>query len=165
MVDQAPEDPIPGEEYALTTTSGRLVPHLGVKRGDVSSPVISHRWYYVLALHLAGKTQEEIGEEVGYTPATVSRILNDKQMVRLRQQLLEDSWKEFEALQNKVIGVIRDKLASQDEGVQLAAVNIWLKAAQKYGQKLTGVNVTAEDVVLNIMQGDVHQGPQEKKDD
>ena len=148
------EDPKVGIDHALTVTNGRLVPNLTRMN---PSDKINHRWYKVLALHLAGESNAQIAEECGYEVSTVSVILNNKDMIALRQQLLSDSWKEFEALQAQVIGVIKNKLKSQDEGVQLAAVQIWMKAAQKYAQKLTGINVTAEDVVLQIMNGDVTQ--------
>lgn len=143
-----------GETHSLTTSNG---PTQGSNVALRNYPVrkqneeMSHRWYQVLALHLAGMSGKDIAETTGYEPNTVSVILNHESMRALRQQLLADHWKEFEALQAKTIDVIRTQLDSQDAKIQLLAANMWLKAMGKYGQKITPLSISAEDVVVQIL--------------
>jgi len=115
------------------------------------------RWQVVLAYHLAGKPATEIMQLTGYSSAMVYRILDNKDVQYLRQQMLNSTQLEFEAMFSKIVHVIREKLDSTDPQVQLAATNQWLKANGKYTPKANegSVNITAEDIVFNILNGDV----------
>jgi hypothetical protein len=52
---------------------------------------------------------------------------------------------------------VKEKLESEDERVQLEAVNVWMKANGKYTPSKGDVinNITAENVVQQILQGNV----------
>lgn len=113
---------------------------------------VSHRWQYVLALHLAGKKVSEIEQLTGYKPPTIYRILSEPNTVALRQQLLNHVSKEFEALFPQVVDTIRDALRSPDLKIALEGADKWLKAHGKYAKSEgTTVQLTAEDIVVNIL--------------
>lgn len=130
---------------------GGLLPYRRPSKRDVEP--FPSRWYAVLSLHLTGRTAHEISELVGLGEQQVYRILNDERIIQVRQQLLNATSDEFEALFPKVVEVIRETLQSKDERVQLEAVNIWMKAHGKFQPaKAEGqVVVTAEDVVIQIL--------------
>ena len=112
---------------------------------------ISHRYYNVLALHLAGKSRGEISELTGYAEATISQILAKKEVIQVRQQLLNATQQEFEALFEEVVKVVKEKLKSPNEGIQMQAVNTWLKAHGKLLPSNQQINISAEDVVFQIL--------------
>ena len=113
---------------------------------------ISHRDFFVLTLHLSGSTAEEIAELAGYSsPCTVYNILRKKEVILVRQQLLESFELEFEALQKKIFEVVKAKLKSADERIQLEAVQIWAKWFGKFLPKVDDSRLTAEDVVKQIL--------------
>jgi len=111
------------------------------------------RWYQVLALHLAGKTPNEVMAETGYSSAMYYRILNHPSIQSVRQQLLDQTQQEFEALFNKVVENIRKQLDSGDPMVRLAAQNQWFKANGKFQPKnVEGEKkLTAEEVVAKLL--------------
>lgn len=116
------------------------------------------RYHNVLALHLAGKSVAMICEETGYKPPTVYRILQDQRVTQIRQQLLDHTQKEFEALYPVVVESIRKDLLSNQPDRENRARDQWLRASGKYQNNTTNItNVTAEDVVLQIL----NQAPQE----
>lgn len=113
---------------------------------------VSHKYQYVLALHLAGKTVKEIEALTKYRPSTIYKILKLPNVEALRQQLLDHTSKEFEALYDKTVDAIRCGLDSMDPKIRLEAADKWLKAHGKYGKSEgTQVNITAEDIVMNIL--------------
>ena len=113
---------------------------------------ISHRDFFILTLHLSGSTAEEIAELAGYSsPYPVYNILRKKEVILVRQQLLESLELEFEALQKKIFGVVKSKLDSVDERIQLEAVQIWAKWFGKFLPKVDENRLTAEDVVRQIL--------------
>ena len=120
---------------------------------DHSSYKISHRDFFVLSLHLSGSTAEEIAELAGYSsPYSVYNILRKKEVILVRQQLLESLELEFEALQGQIFQTVKDKLKSQDERIQLESVQIWMKYFGKFLPKSDGEShLTAEDVVKQIL--------------
>ena len=121
---------------------------------------VSHRHQYVLALHLSGKKVNEIESLSGYRPATIYHILQEPNVLALRQQLLNHTSKEFEALFPKVVDCIRDGLDSPDLKINLEASDKWLKAHGKYAKsEATTVNITAEDIVMNIL----NQAPEQRR--
>lgn len=115
------------------------------------------RWRNVLDLHLRGMSNEDVGKATGYTANSVYRILRQKDVQAIRQELMEGGQMEFEALQSKAVKAIRDGLDNPDPDVFLSAADKWLKANGKYkGEKGTVINnITAEDVVMQILNGDV----------
>jgi len=138
------------QEADLTYSAHRML-----KKSD--HQITPLRWKHVLHLHLSGRTVQEIKELTSYSVPMIYRILGDNRILSLRQQILEVTQKEFEALFADVVDVIRTSLASDDERIRLEGTNQWLKAHGKFregGGSLT-VNITAEDVVQNILNGSV----------
>ena len=113
---------------------------------------ISHRDFYVLSLHLSGHSAEKIAELAGYSSAySVHNILRKQEVILVRQQLLQSLELEFEALQKKIFQVVGEKLDSEDERVQLEAVQLWMKYFGKFTPKPDKDELTAEDVVRQIL--------------
>jgi len=113
---------------------------------------ISHRDFFVLSLHLSGSTAEEIAELTGYSsPYPIYNILRKKEVILVRQQLLESLELEFEACQKEVFGVIKSKLTSVDERIQLEAVGLWMRYFGKFLPKVDKAEFTAEDVVKQML--------------
>lgn len=140
---------------ALTVSStAHFNRHL--KRNDYEP--IPPRYMKVLSMHLAGKPVRLICDETGYKSPTVYKILSDKRVVQMRQQILKHTQEEFEALYPKVVDNIRAALDHTDPDVNLKGSDMWLRANGKYktDSTPTQLNVTAEDVVFNIL----NQSPQ-----
>lgn len=112
------------------------------------------KYHNVLALHLAGKTVQTICDETGYKSPTVYKILKDPRVCQVRQQLLEHTQTEFEALYPLVVDSIRKDLLSAQPERENRARDQWLRASGKYQADHTtqNINVTAEDVVFQILQ-------------
>lgn len=124
---------------------------------------INHRWFYILALHLAGRTAEEISELVDRHPLTIYAILKKPEVIAVRQQLLAGISDEFEALYQEVVQTIRDCLKSDKETVRLDAAEKWFKAHGKYQPKQDKESeLTAEDVVKKILQLNIQVNVGEK---
>jgi len=118
---------------------------------------IPQRWIYVVQLHLAGKKIKEIAGCTGYTENSVYRILNHEEVNAVRQQILNTTQKEFEALFPKVVEAIGTGLDDEDPKVRAIYTSQWLKANGKFSDNRTIINnniITAEDVVQNILNGD-----------
>lgn len=114
------------------------------------------RWHKVLSLHLAGKRVKEIEEETGYKESTIYSILADKRVVDMRQQLLDKTQQEFEALYPLVVDSIRKDLQSNQPDRENRARDQWLRANGKYASSEKNgsgptINLTAEDVVFQIL--------------
>ena len=112
---------------------------------------IKHKHYQILALHLSGKTAQEISAITNYSPVSIYNILKKEEMVMLRQQILAGIGDEFEVLFADVVNTIRELLQSSKETVRLEACEKWLKAHNKFGKEKNTINVTAEDVVFQIL--------------
>jgi len=118
---------------------------------------IPQRWVVVVQLHLTGKKINEIAQVTGYTENSVYRILNHEDVNALRQQILNTTQKEFEALFPKVVEAIGTGLDDEDPKVRAIYTSQWLKANGKFSDNRTIINnniITAEDVVQNILNGD-----------
>jgi hypothetical protein len=117
------------------------------------------KYHKVLAMHLAGKpvgskdVEGSICQETGYAPATVYKILADERVVQIRQQLLNHTQTEFEALYPAVVNSLRKDLLSGQPDRENRARDQWLHAAGKYqsGSQSTNVTLTAEDIVVQIL--------------
>lgn len=109
------------------------------------------KWKVVLDYRLAGVKVPEICRRTGYSPSFVYRILSDERTLLAKQFLLEQTQQEFSVLFEKVVDVIKLKLADPEK--QLEAANLWLKANGKFKDNAASlhVNVTAEDVVMQIL--------------
>ena len=124
-----------------------------MKRNDYEP--IPPRYMAVLSHHLAGASARQISELTGYKLPTIYKILSDSRVVQIRQQLLKHTQEEFEALYPKVVQVLREELDSGDHSIRLKASDQWLHASGRYKSDAaagTTVNLTAEDVVFNILQ-------------
>jgi predicted transcriptional regulator len=137
--------------------------HVLAKRPTNCYQPIPSRWRQVLALHLAGKSAEEVAAETGYTANSVYRIINHPNTIQLRQQMLETTQKEFDALFSKVVDVIRKGLEDPDSKTAAIFTNQWLRANGKLSDKQKGltINLTAEDVVMQIKNGTYQKGQNE----
>lgn len=111
------------------------------------------KYHKVLGLHLAGKTVKTICEETGYKESTIYSILKDERVCQIRQQLLNHTQTEFEALYPLVVDSIRKDLLSQQPERENRARDQWLRASGKYQADHTtqNITVTAEDVVFQIL--------------
>jgi hypothetical protein len=123
-----------------------------------ASTIVPLKWINVLHLHLAGHTTKEIAAATDYTENSVWRILHHKDVTMLRQQLLKDTQKEFEALFSRIVDSVRDDLNSGDPDRISDARKDWLKA---HGKVLDNsniqVNITAENVVSQILNGKANE--------
>lgn len=127
-------------------------------RRDEVAPV-RHRWHAVLSYHLAGYKVKEICELTGYSESTIYDILKNEEVRAVRQQIMSTLDDEFEALQGQVFDTVRRALDSPDPDLQMKAVEIWMKAHGRY--KVNGgggTNITAENVVMQIMNGSYPKG-------
>lgn len=125
-----------------------------LKRSDTRPVLPRHR--FVLELHLAGRSVREISSLSGYSIPTVYHVLESEDVLALRQQIMSYYDKEFETLFPDVIRAVRDGLVSTDISERLDAAKTWLKAHGKFSNEqsagqVTNVNLTAEDIVFNIL--------------
>ena len=120
---------------------------------------IPQRWLYVVQLHLAGKKIKEIAEATGYTENSCYRILNHEDVNVVRQQILDTTQKEFEALFSKVVKAVGEGLDDPDPKVKAIYTSQWLRANGKLSGDRTIINnnITAEDVVMKILNADVRR--------
>ena len=112
---------------------------------------VPHKYYYVLSLHLAGKSAQEIAELADYSLQTIYAILKKDEIIALRQQMLEGVQLEFEVLYKRVVEVLKTKLDSLDETIQMQAVNSFFREKGRLDGVGTQFNITAEDVVIQIL--------------
>lgn len=140
------------EDLALLHTTGHGM-GTTTDRSSVRDAKMAHRDYKILAMHLAGYKQKDIAEQLGLGIVTVSRVLNSDRVLRLRQQILQTYELEFELQMPGVLELLRTKMDSEDEAVQLRAIDMYLKMFGKYKPKdqSATLNLTAEDVVFNIL--------------
>lgn len=120
-----------------------------LKRNDYEP--IPSKYMAVLAHHLSGKTVRMICDLTGYKSPTIYKILSDERVVQIRQQLMKVTESEFEALYANVVQVIRSGLTDADMDIALRSADMWLKAHGKYKSTQTVQNITAEDVVIQIL--------------
>lgn len=121
-----------------------------VKRNDYEP--LPLQWKVVLDYRLAGKKVSEIRALTGLSVPFIYRILSDERTLQVKQFLLNQTQEEFSCLFEDVVKVVKDKL--KDKEKQLEAASLWLKANGKIGKDAqTTVNVTAEDVVMQILNG------------
>ena len=114
--------------------------------------VISHKDFYCLSLHLSGYSAEDIAEIMGYSSKFhIYHILNKKEVIQVRQQLMASLEQEFEAFQAEVFSLIKTKMHSTDERVQLEAINIWMRYHGKFDKKLEKETLSAEDIVKSFL--------------
>jgi len=118
---------------------------------------LSVRYRYVVDLYLSGLPREEIEELTGYTPSTISSIVNSPQAQMHRQQIMKHYDSDFQALYSKVISTVRENLSPEaPPAVRNEAAKIWLRAHGKLEQEPTGqgqgVNFSAEKIVVQILQ-------------
>jgi hypothetical protein len=95
---------------------------------------------------------KDIAELSGYAPLTIYRILADERVNVIRQQMLEGVQQEFEALYSQVVDILRKKLNSMDETIQMQAVNSFFREKERLQGKKGGEGLTAEDIVKHILQ-------------
>lgn len=125
---------------------------------------ISQRWMTVLSYHLAGKSADQISNLTGYSVGTVRVILANPKVNEMRQLLLQSTQEEFEALFDKITNKIREMLDEKDSVVD--AIKLWIQMHgrgnnnNKQTTTTTINNVTAEDIVFNILNNPERQNRQ-----
>lgn len=140
----------------------------GIKKNEVKPPTARHR--YVLELHLAGyKVRDRQNSDgsitpgiitlTGYKEPTIYKILSSPEVNHLRQQIMNHADKEFEAQYMKVVDAVDTCLdPKKPDEIKLRAAELWGKFFKKFGNKQDGgntINLTAEDIVFNIMNGNI----------
>lgn len=139
-----------------------------VTRRDTLKVRPKHR--FVLELHLSGyPVKDKLNPDgsvkkvgictlTGYSAQTVSNILNSKEVDELRQQINLTLDKEFQAQYGKVIQAVGDALdEGKPDSVRLQGAKLWGDFHKRFSKDLPGqqtINLTAEDVVFQIMNGD-----------
>ena len=135
---------------ALTVSSGPdcYSRNRPVKKSDYEP--LPLKWKVVLDYRLAGKKVREIRALTGLSIPRIYHILADERTLQAKQFLLEQTQEEFSALFEKVVDAVRLNL--EDPEKQLEAASLWLKANGKFREGgSTTVNITAEDVVMQIL--------------
>jgi hypothetical protein len=94
---------------------------------------------------------EGIAEETGYSIPSVYKILSSDAVVGIRQQILAGVQLEFEALYKEVVKAHKLLIASNDPAIMMQAVNSYYKEFGRLQGKEGDRNLTAEDVVSNIL--------------
>jgi len=123
---------------------------------------VSLRWRMVIELRLAGHMptkvlpgRDSIQNITGYSPQTISNILRTDEAKEVKQQLMIEYEIEFESLYADVIEAVRLSLQSTSLSDKREGAKIWIKEFGKGAQVQKGeggINVTAEDVVFNLLQ-------------
>jgi len=133
----------------MSRSPDRYQARRSLKRSDHNP--IDPKYFYIMSLRMAGTPVTEISELTGLSTPRIYGILNDERCVQIRQQILSNTQDEFENLFAKVVQAVREGLDNGDVGTKLEASKIWLKAHGKYTKEETSLNVTAEDVVIQIL--------------
>lgn len=117
------------------------------------------RWRQVVQLHLAGHKAEEIAEITNYSQGAVYRILARPEAVELMQKTMDYYDLEFRSLYPEVISAVRRGLTDPEK--YLDAAKTWLKSHGRMNTPATQgqINVTAEDVVFNILNQQAIESP------
>jgi len=145
------------EPLALMEPNGTNLNHSGSQRPTQlrtnlkSKRSISHRWYYVISLHLSGYSAQEISGLTGFSTQRIYSILRDERSIQVRQSILSGLDDELQALYPQVVQAMRDALQSPDIKVRLQASDQWFRTQGKFKGDQKGLNVTAEDVVIQIL--------------
>ncbi len=136
---------------AITVSPGYEGRNRPVRKSDYEP--LPLRWKVVLDYRLAGVKVPEICKRTGYSPSFVYRILNDERALQAKQFLLAQTQEEFSTLFEKVVDVVKDALEDPEKRLEAAA--LWLKANGKMSKDSSSVTVqvTAEDVVMQILNG------------
>jgi hypothetical protein len=139
------------ESVLTSQTSDRYNGRRHLKLTDKTP--IPLKYHKVLALHLSGKKVVDIAAETGYKLPSIYAILKDPRVVEIRQQLMNVTQTEFEALYGRVVDTLRGDLFSGMPEREHKAREQWLRASGKYKSESDKqvINVTAEDVVFQIL--------------
>lgn len=137
---------------------------VALKRRRNAYTVIPLRWRVVLDYHLAGHKATEIALLTGFSLNSVYRILNHKDTQLIRQQLLDATNQEFEALAQKVVDSVRDDLNSEDPTRRSDGRKDWLKMYGKPQEK-EGNKFSAEQMVFQILNGNVNNNDERSRGD
>jgi hypothetical protein len=92
----------------------------------------------------------------GYKEPTVYKILSDEGVIALRQQIMKHYDKEFEAQYLKVVDAVGTCLdPTKPDEIKLKAAKLWGEFHKRFDKDKgdTTVNITAEDIVFQIMNG------------
>lgn len=137
------------ESIMTSRTPDRYQSRRTLKQSDVNP--IDPKYFYMVSLHMSGTPVSEISEITGTSIPRIYAILKDERCVQIRQQILKNTQEEFENLFERVVLAVKEGLDHNDIGTKLDASKIWLKAHGKYTKEEGSINITAEDVVFNIL--------------
>ena len=160
------ENQIVSQSLLTSSSMDRYSAGRGIHAGDQDVP---WKWRWVLELTLSGHTRDEVLELTNLSTATYYRILADERIRAIKQQMLIGLDARFEALYSKVVDAIEDGLdPGNDKRLRLMAARMYLNEmgrghSAKKGKEGDTYNITAEDVVFQILNGNadnprLHQG-------
>ena len=154
---------------SILTESNSLIPQRR-PGGELRKLKVRPKHRFVLELHLTGySVQDKVKKDgsvepgictlTGYTPQTVYGILNSEAVNSLRQQINLHLDKEFDAQYQKVIKAVSDALdESKPDATRLQGARLWGEFHKRFNKDVgtpQQFNITAEDVVFQIMNGEV----------
>lgn len=113
---------------------------------------IPFQWRIVLDYIMAGDKPAEVAVKTGYCLNSIYRILNHKNTIAVKQQLMEATQQRFEALYGRITDSIIDDLNSKDPERISDARKDWFKASGK--TKDSGNNFSAENMVVQMLNGE-----------
>lgn len=113
--------------------------------------------FRIMQLIMEGFTRREVEEMLGVSAWDIASALKDPVVKRFREDLLEIAKTEHEMSFLQVVekyrmGIRGEKLTSEE----LELVKLWFK--QKDGATAVQINLTAEDMVFQILNGPIPTG-------
>lgn len=131
----------------LLLSNNVRVPQRGPKD---SNGMVWARHQFVIGLACSGYSPEEISELSGYGVGTIYQILRSDEAKSQLKQLMSVYDDQFKRLYPKVVQSIGDGLDYPDPDVRHKNAALWLKY-NKGVEKTPNINISAEDVVMNIL--------------
>jgi len=109
------------------------------------------RHQFVIGLACAGYNVQEISDLSGYGIGTIYQILNSEEAKSQLKQLMSVYDDQFKRLYPKVVKSINEGLDYPDMDIKHKNAALWLKYNKGLEKQPSSIHVTAEDVVMNIL--------------
>ena len=135
----------PGKEVMLKQIN---VPRRGPKG---NGGMVWARHQFVIGLACAGYDVQEIRDLSGYGIGTIYQILNSEEAKSQLKQLMAVYDDQFKRLYPKVVKSINEGLDYPDMDIKHKNAALWLKYNKGLEKQPSSIHVTAEDVVMNIL--------------
>lgn len=141
------------DESGTPLTRYAIEKAIGKRRENGASKLkrLTNRHYNILALHLAGKSLEDICSLLRVSYTTVSRVVNDPMAQSVLKRVYNHREEEIHALAGKAIAVTRAAMNDDAMGTRLKGVDRFLKIRETMLGKDDG-RESAEDVVTRILE-------------